>query len=347
MKRRVYMKKHQLFSMAMLFCLLLAPAAQAGKANSTVKHVATEDYDDTPDSIAGASAAVTEVKKKGTQPAPAPAPTPAPAAKAAPAANGKQDSKAASKPAEPKLTREQKRAQRLEAEIKASAAEYYEEARSLYLSADLESAEAIADQYLAVDPSNAPMSDLKGRITVIKERAANVKKSVAEEYYYNAKYFFQRENILEALYWIEKSVNLNGKSDKAAMLYIDITEAKERTVKHINECDRDKFARGIKQFLNGKFESSIDIFRDLQPYYTEASEFLNSAKVHLADEKNANRSNEYYEQAVEDMGKERFKSAQEDLLLAVQMYKENLTARYTLEQVDLELALKQAGLAKQ
>jgi hypothetical protein len=46
------------------------------------------------------------------------------------------------------------------------------------------------------------------------------------------------------------------------------------------------------------------------------------------------------------MSRERYRSARENLLLSLQMYKENLNARYLLEQVDLELSLMQSAAAK-
>ncbi len=81
------------------------------------------------------------------------------------------------------------------------------------------------------------------------------------------------------------------------------------------------------------------MLRKLQEGWPEVNDLLSVTVIHLADERNASRSNEYYREAIKNMKRERYKKAQEQLYLALEMSRNNFDARVALEQANYELGV--------
>lgn len=218
------------------------------------------------------------------------------------------------------------------------------DALEFYAIGDLSEAEETVNELLKIDASYQQAWDLKNKLTKISERIADAREAIAEEYHVAAEYYYKKENYLDASLWVKRSLAMRPTADKTIALQQRINDALQVVLGRINVVERRRLMRGVEYFLSEDFERSVIVFRDLQKSFPEVNELLSVAITHLADGRNVLRSTEYYDQAVDDLRRERFKKAQENLYLALEMNRNNLNARYMLEQVNLELGLPRATL---
>jgi len=101
--------------------------------------------------------------------------------------------------------------------------------------------------------------------------------------------------------------------------------------------DGKKLGNAINSFVKEDYSKSTKIFRKLQAYYPEVTDFLAVALSHEGDESNKARSMEYVSEAADNIKHERYSKAQENLYLALEMDRENIDAMVLYEQVRPEL----------
>lgn len=218
------------------------------------------------------------------------------------------------------------------------------DAQDFYAVGDLAEAEETVNELLKIDASYQQAWDLKNKLTKISERISDARESIAEEYHIAAEYYYKKENYLDALLWVNRSIAIRPNADKTIALKQRINDALQVMLNRINAVERRRLVRGMDYFIAEDFDRAVVVFRDLQKSFPEVNELLSVAITHLSDTRNVQRSTEYYDAALKDLRKERYKKAQESLYLALEMNRNNLPARYMLEQVNLELGLPRATL---
>jgi len=210
---------------------------------------------------------------------------------------------------------------------------YLSDAREYFATGELAKAQVSINRTLNLDLNNKEAILLKNRIEAVAARMVDVKKDFSEQCYYKGEYLYKSGNILGALHLMQMSLKLNPQSEKAKELLKTINDVNEQTARSMGKDDGKKFRSAIKAFIKEDYSKAVKIFRELQAYYPEATDFLVAALSYSVDENNNVRSREYVREAAENIRHERYGKAQENLYLALEMNRENINAMVLYEQV--------------
>jgi hypothetical protein len=212
-------------------------------------------------------------------------------------------------------------------------AKYIGDAREYFATGELAKAQASIIKALNLDLNNKEAILLKNRMDAVAARMVDVKKDFSEQCYYKGEYLYKSGNILGALHMMQMSLKLNPQSDKAKALLKAINDVNELAVRSMGKEDGIKFRSAVKAFVKEDYSKAVKLFRQLQPYYPEATDFLVAALSYSVDENNNARSKDYVREATENIRHERYGKAQENLYLALEMNRENINAMVLYEQV--------------
>lgn len=220
---------------------------------------------------------------------------------------------------------------------------YLADAKEYYAIGELTKAEASIKKARNLDLNNNEAIIWNNKIVTLITRMADVKKDYSEQCYYKGDYFFKSGNILDALHLMGISLRLNPQSEKAKTLLNSINELNEKIISHMGKNDGRKLRNAISAFAREDYYKSVKIFRELQAYYPEATDFLASALTHEIDDDNKIRSMDYVNEAADNIRHERYNKAQENLYLALEMDRENINAMVLYEQVRPEADMFSMG----
>jgi uncharacterized protein YdhG (YjbR/CyaY superfamily) len=216
-----------------------------------------------------------------------------------------------------------------------------------YRTCDLPAAEESIDRCLAVAPGNQAAVTLKSKITNIREKTEEMRIDLAEQCYYRAEGYKREGNILDAMLLAQKAFQLNPRLEKARVLSRTLSESHEEIVKSLQGGDKERFREAVAAFLEEDFSNAAAIVRRLQRYYPQLTDMLAVAEIHSGDKANSQRSRTYYASALDNIYKERYIKAQEDLYLALEMDKNNLDVKQKLLLVNQELGTQRTSAVGQ
>jgi tetratricopeptide (TPR) repeat protein len=192
---------------------------------------------------------------------------------------------------------------------------------------------------LRVYKSNKPAQILKDKLDAVKADLDKEKLNMAKEYCQNASHLFRKGLVLEAMLDVKKSLLLDPNSIETRNLDDKILSSIKSITDKVNEDYRKKFRQAIEYFIDGNIEKSEKYFRMLENQTDSADYFLPIVISHHSDKSNYDRSNLYYEEALNQLNETRYAMAKESLMLALRLDKDNLDARLLLTLVkELELA---------
>jgi tetratricopeptide (TPR) repeat protein len=214
---------------------------------------------------------------------------------------------------------------------------YLARAREFYAVGKLNDAEELTDLLLQQDPTDRAARDFKARIAKARERISYAKLNMANEYYWSASNHYRQGQLIESLFDVKRALELNPNLNEAKTLYQDISRIDQKIIDRINENDRETFTKAMVSFKEGDFSKAIRVFRKLQGKVPEVDYYMPFALAHMMDDDNRMRSDSYYVEAINDIRAGRYKNAQDELYMALEMDRNNFDARLLLEQVDLNL----------
>lgn len=210
-------------------------------------------------------------------------------------------------------------------------------AKDYYAAGKLGEAEKAADVVLNADPAHEGALTLKRKIARVRERIAVARANLANEYLYNAGVFYKKRQVLDALIEVKLALELDPGSREAKALYLDICQFNQNIIDRSNPGDRSALRKALAYYIDGKYSRAAAAFRKIQGKVEEVDNYLPAAETHSYDAENRKRSDVYFVAAIEDMRRERYQPAQDNLYLALEQDRNNMDARLMLEQVDLEL----------
>ncbi|MBN1822743.1 MAG: hypothetical protein JW803_00330 [Endomicrobiales bacterium] len=215
----------------------------------------------------------------------------------------------------------------------------YIEANEAYVRGRMQEAAAAVDELLKADPQNAKAMSLKNKITYVDSRMGVARRDVAERLYYRAESFYRQDNMLDALLYVKRSLKLDPQSEKAKTLLNSVMVERSTLLNSLKGADRNRVNAAIEDFSNENFSAAAKTFRELQPYYAWLDNFLAIATYHEVDKSDRKRSMKLLNVAVGNIKMERYRKAQEQLMLALEADRTNAEASALMELVNYEMSM--------
>ncbi len=212
---------------------------------------------------------------------------------------------------------------------------YLYKARKAFSIGNLQAADVYVGKSLRTYKDNKPAQLFKQKVDAVKQQMEQERLSMAREYYIDAKHLYRKGLVLDSMLQNKKSLLLEPASKDAQRLNEDIVTSLRKMTESINEDYRKKFRKAVQYFIDGNIDKSERYFRMLENQTSTADYLLPIVISHRSDKVNQERSNDYYEQAIDQLNETRYSKAKDALSIALQMDKDNIDARLLLILVNI------------
>jgi hypothetical protein len=212
---------------------------------------------------------------------------------------------------------------------------YLYKAKKAFAIGNLQAADEYVGKSIRVYKDNKPAQAFKQNVDAVKQKMEIERLSMAREYHLNAKYLYRKGLVLDAMLENKKSLLLDQVSKDSQRLNDDIIASLRKMTDSINEDYRKKFRKAVKYFVDGKIDKSERYFRMIENQTSTADYLLPIVIAHRSDKSNRERSNEYYQAAIDQLNETRYAKAKEALALSLALDKDNVDARLLLVLVNI------------
>ena len=161
----------------------------------------------------------------------------------------------------------------------------YKAANRYYLKGRILEAEKDITEFLAINPDNEEGIRLRNKILIYKNRARNIKRNLAMTFYSKARVFYSDGNIMQSMLYARKAYLLTPTFKRAQRLYEDIRKSRFYISEGMSSSDKKKAEKALNLFVNGHFQASASLLRDLTKSYRQFDDILGVAEFHTIGRK--------------------------------------------------------------